>query len=274
MNAPPPNPFDDRQSYRLGPAGHDRGWTVSTRGVSLVRGRNPGRTASIPADPARVTVDMDRTALIVIDMQNDFCDEAGWFSRHKGVDPSPARALFPVMDSLTAAASGAALPVIWVNWGVRPDRANLPPSVLFRGKRRSGDVGYGEKTGTRNSGALVAGGWGARVADGLTTRPSDLHVSKHRFSAFQDNELDSILRNLDVTTLLFAGINTDRCVFASLTHATFLGYDAILVADACATCSSSEVARSTVWLVQNLYGFVASEADVNTALSAAAPDIG
>lgn len=261
MCAAPSLSFDERWELEIGPPGRNA-WTVSQGKASLVRRRAVPRAVTLPADPVAAEIDLDRTALVVIDMQNDFCDPRGWFPRHKGVDPAPARALFPAIESLTAGAARAAVPVVWVNWGIRADRANLPPGLLYRGRSAPEEIGYGDRTGTRGSGALVAGGWGAQVADGLSVRARDLVVHKHRYSGFQDNELDSILRNLDVTTLLFAGINTDRCVFATLTHATFLGYDAFLVADACATPSASEVVRSTVWLVRHLYGFVAAKSDV------------
>jgi hypothetical protein len=57
-----------------------------------------------------------------------------------------------------------------------------------------------------------AGSWGAAIIPELDVAPEDVQVAKHRYSGFWDNELDSVLRNLDVTTLLVMGINLDRCV--------------------------------------------------------------
>jgi ureidoacrylate peracid hydrolase len=62
-------------------------------------------------------------------------------------------------------------------------------------------------------------------------------VHKHRLSGFWDNELDSVLRNLGITTLMFTGINLDRCLFATLMDASFLGYDCLVVEDATSTVS-------------------------------------
>jgi nicotinamidase-related amidase len=63
---------------------------------------------------------------------------------------------------------------------------------------------------------LERGSWSAAIVDELTADPSDIHVVKYRVSGFQDTEFDSILRNLDVTTLMFAGVNADQCVLCAL----------------------------------------------------------
>ena len=80
-----------------------------------------------------------------------------------------------------------------------------------------------------------------------------------------------ILVSVAVTTLLWAGINTDRCVFSSLQDAGFLGYDSVLLADACGTPSPAYVTRSIHFLVQQLHGFVATTPALLAALSPAPP---
>ena len=104
----------------------------------------------------------------------------------------------------------------------------------------------------------MPGQWGAQVVDELPVADTDITVFKHRLSGFHDNELDSLLRQQGISTLLFAGINTDRCVFSSLQDAGFLGYDCVLLEDACATPSPAYVSRAILFLVEKLHGFVAS----------------
>jgi ureidoacrylate peracid hydrolase len=156
--------------------------------------------------------------------------------------------------------------VLWLNWGVRPDVANLPPTVLFKGKRTADGVGYAECSPDDRGRALVPGDWGAQVIDELAVDVRDLTVFKHRLSGFADNELDGVLRQQGVTTLLWAGINTDRCVFSSLQDAGFLGYDNLLLADACSTPSPAYVTRAIHFIVQQLHGFVVPSAAVLAAL--------
>ena len=63
---------------------------------------------------------------------------------------------------------------------------------------------------------LEKGSWAAAIVDGLEVGPDDIHVAKYRMSGFWDTELDSILRTLGVTTLLFGGVNADQCVLCTL----------------------------------------------------------
>ena len=72
---------------------------------------------------------------------------------------------------------------------------------------------------------MTEGSWSAAIVDELTPEPSDILVDKYRMSGFWDTPLDSILRNLGVATVFFAGVNADQCVLATLMDANFLGYD-------------------------------------------------
>ena len=93
-------------------------------------------------------------------------------------------------------------------------------------------------------------------------------VDKYRISGFWDTPLDSILSNLGTRTILFAGVNTDQCVFCTLTDANFLGYGCIMVEDCCATTSPDFCTQATVWNVKKCYGFVTQSKDVISALAA------
>ena len=138
------------------------------------------------------------------------------------------------------------------------DALNLSPTIHFKGKRSADGVGYAERSPIDHGPSLVRGEWGARVVDELEVAASDITVHKHRLSGFWDNEFDSLLRQQGITTLLFAGINTDRCVFSTLQDAAFLGYDCVLLKDACNTPSPAYVTRGIHFIVQQLHGFVAT----------------
>jgi nicotinamidase-related amidase len=103
---------------------------------------------------------------------------------------------------------------------------------------------------------LEFGSWAAAIVDELAVEPSDVHVAKYRMSGFQDTMLDSILRNLGVTTLLFAGVNADQCVLCTLQDANFLGYDCLLVEDCTATTSPDYCMAATIYNVRQCFGFV------------------
>jgi nicotinamidase-related amidase len=206
--------------------------------------------------------------VIVVDMQNDFCHADGWFGQ-KGLSVRPTRKPIPMIARLLPAWRSAGGAVLWLNWGVRADLLNLSPTIRFKGKGGVTDaVGYAERSASDKGRALVAGDWGARVVDELKVEPTDITVFKHRLSGFWDNELDSILRHQGITTLLFAGVNTDRCVFSTLQDAAFIGYDCVLLADACSTSSPAYVTRAIHFIVQQLHGFVATADGLLTSLAA------
>jgi ureidoacrylate peracid hydrolase len=237
--------------------------------ISFVRPRRRQRLVAVAGEQGTIELDLARAALVIVDMQNDFLHPDGWFPRC-GSDPAPARALVPRLNALSAACRAAGLPVVWVNWGVRADCANLSPGLMAKGRLHGRRPGYGEPSPAGRGSILVRDQWGAAVADDLVVARDDLLVHKHRFSGFWDNELDSVLRNRDVTTLILAGINTDRCVFATLTDASFLGYDCILLIDAVATSSPAYVTDAIRYLVELLYGAVATSAALSAAFGAEA----
>lgn len=264
---PPGSPVEVAPCFGAHP---DHAWSWTGDRLSLVRRAPSPRPLSFEAQPQALTVDLARSALVVIDMQNDFCHPRGWFGQ-KGVKVAPMRRPIPVLKRLLPAWRAAGAPVIWVNWGVRPDRANLPPTVLFKGKRSSSGrhdgVGYAQCSPEDRGRSLVPGEWGAAVVDELAVAPGDFTVFKHRLSGFFDNELDSLLRQQGITTLFYTGVNTDRCVFSTLQDAGFLGYDNVLLADACSTLSPGYVSRAIHYLVQQLHGFVARTDALLPALS-------
>lgn len=225
--------------------------------------------ATIACEPQSVTVDLKRTAIVVIDMQNDFCTAGGWVD-HIGGDYRPDRAPIAPLQTLLPALRAADVPVIWVNWGNRPDLANMPPNQIHLYKPQGSGTGLGDPLPGSGAPVLQKDSWAAAIVDELDQKPEDIKVDKYRISGFWDTPLDSILRNLGVRTILFAGVNTDQCVLHSLTDANFLGYGCILVTDCCATSSPAFCTDATIWNVKKCFGFVTDSARVLDALPSAA----
>lgn len=243
-------------------------WHVSDDEVDLTRRRSPSRPLAVTDRDRRITLDASRTAMIVVDMQNDFCHPDGWLASI-GVDVSPARAPIAPLLQLLPALRASDVPVIWLNWGNRPDRANLPPSVLHVYDPNGRSTGIGKPLASNGAHVLERGSWAAAVVDELTPMDGDISVSKYRMSGFQDTELESLLRNLDVTTLLFAGVNADQCVLCTLQDATSRGFDTILLEDCCATTSPAYCMEATLYNVRQCFGFVGQGADLHRSLECA-----
>ncbi|MFJ2240349.1 cysteine hydrolase family protein [Streptomyces sp. NPDC087859] len=244
-------------------------WQADAEGVRLARPARPPHLVTTEALPRTVTFDLAATALIVVDMQNDFCHPDGWLASI-GVDITPARAPIPVLADLLPRLRAARVPVIWLNWGNRPDRANLPPGVLHVYDPDGRGVGIGAPLASGAGRVLERGSPSAAVVDELKPADEDLHIAKYRMSGFQDTELDSVLRNLRVDTLLFTGVNADQCVLATLMDAANLGYDVLLVEDATATTSPPFCMDATLYNVRQCFGFTLTADTLSRELETAA----
>ncbi|MBU4609347.1 isochorismatase family protein [Achromobacter sp. GG226] len=249
----------------LGATGRNQ-WRVSAKHADLVRDTVPPRPVRVVAEPQTLTLDLARTAIVVIDMQNDFCHPDGWLASI-GVDVTPARAPIAPLARLLPTLRQQSVPVVWLNWGNRPDRLNLSPSLLHVYKPTGEGVGLGDAlpSGAR---VLEAGSWSAGIVDELVPEPGDIHVDKSRMSGFWDTPLDAILRNLGVHTLLFAGVNADQCVLCTLQDANFLGYDCVLLADCSATTSPAYCLEATLYNTKQCFGFVATSDALTTGVAA------
>lgn len=174
------------------------------------------------------------TALVLVDVQNDFCHRDGSASRAgfdmDGIDPAVDQQLL-----LLDAARAAEIPVVFVR--TTHDEAVDSPAWTHR---RAGGIGPGHEPMAPN---CVTGGWGAEF---YRVRPStqDRVVTKHRYSAFAGTELDATLRSLGRLSLLFAGFTTNVCVETSLRDALCRDYLVSIIEDACAAFDAEEHAAS------------------------------
>jgi len=160
---------------------------------------------------------MGRTALLIIDMQNDIAHADG-----RGFIPDAAHKT-AAMGALLDAFREAREPVVHVLRSYRADtwdveRFRVPPFQAGRG-------------------FLVENTWGQREVDRLTPEPGEPVVVKQRFSAFAFTELDLLLRRAGVTKIVIVGVNLPNCPRATMYDAVGLDYDAVAVADALATTS-------------------------------------
>lgn len=242
-------------------------WRVDAAHADLSRpARAPLRRVAIAAEPQSVVVDANRSALVVVDMQNDFCAKGGYLD-YRGIDITPDRAPIEPLRALVPLLRAEGVPIVWLNWGVRRDLLNIHPSLLHAHTLDGSGAGLGERI-PGGAEILLKGSWGAQIVDELNPGEQDIHVTKHRFSGFWDTELDSILRNMGVCTLFFAGVNADQCVMTTLEDASFLGYDVLMLRDCVGTTSPHYCMQATEYNVKLLYGFMTDSAALRAGLKA------
>jgi len=241
-------------------------WAVNAEIADITRPPLEPKPITLATETKTLRLDLAKTAILIIDMQNDFCHPDGWLA-HIGVDVTPARTPINPLKSFLPELRKVNVPIIWLNWGNRPDLLNISAGLRHVYNSTGDAVGLGDPLPKNNAKVLIAGSWAAAVVDELEQKPEDIFVDKYRMSGFWDTALDSILRNLGKTTLLFAGVNADQCVMATLQDANFLGYDCILMKDCTATTSPEYCWLATLYNVKQCFGFVADSQAILKAIS-------
>ena len=170
-------------------------------------------------------LDPHRACLIVVDMQNDFCDPNGAIHQAYGLDVSASARILPRLCALIDAAHHAAVPVIFT----RMVNTASTESDAFRGRRLV-------EGGTP---VCRTGSWGAALWQ-LEPGANDIVLDKHRHSAFHATDLDLRLRSLGRESVVLTGVNTNVCVEASARDACALDYWTIGVADATGAYTPAE----------------------------------
>lgn len=189
----------------------------------------------------------EHTALVVVDVQNDFCSPDGSLAR-LGFDTSAAVAMVPRLRRLVSAARDAGVRVVFVQ--TFHDETTDTPQWLGR---------LGDGPGTERTGLTCrTGTWGAQFYE-LVPADGDVVVTKHRFSAFVGTNLHVVLQSLGVRSLLFTGVATEICVESSLRSGLFHEYYVALVSDCAASYSPAAHDASVAVVAQNFGPVVTSD---------------
>jgi biuret amidohydrolase len=218
--------------------------------------------ATIAAEPGAVSIDFDRAAVVVIDMQRDFL-EPGGFGETLGNDVSQlARAVEPCRALIDAARRAGVL-VIHTREGHRPDLSDAPRHKVERGapELRIGAPGPMGRI-------LVRGEAGHDIIAELAPIAGEPVVDKPGKGAFYETDLDLILRNRRIDTLVVCGVTTEVCVHTTVREANDRGYRCIVPADCCAPYFPGfhEVGLRMIAAQGGIFGFVSGSAALIAAL--------
>ena len=221
----------------------------------------PVRT--IEAEPAAVAVDIGRTALIIIDMQRDFL-EPGGFGAALGNDVSRLKAAVGPCVAVLAAARGADVLVIHTREGHRPDLTDAPLMKVERGDPalRIGALGPMGRI-------LVRGEPGHDIIPELYPKAGEPVIDKPGKGAFYQTDLELMLKNRSIDTLLVCGVTTEVCVNTTVREANDRGFRCIVLADCCASYFPEfhDVGLKMIKAQGGIFGSVSTSVPVIAALS-------
>ena len=192
-----------------------------------------------------------KSAVIVVDVQNDFCQPDGALGR-AGAPTGAAMAMIPNLQRLLGAARAVGAPVIFIQT-VHEDATDSDAWTIRMG-------GGASACCRKNT-------WGGEFTE-VAPLPDEPVVVKHRYSAFINTRLDSILRTLKIETLVMTGVSTNVCVESTARQGYMLDYHIVFLSDCTAAYSEAEH-EGALYNMRTHFGLVATSGDVIAAWNGA-----
>lgn len=184
------------------------------------------RKFQVDAKPFTFDFDLEKTALLIIDMQRDFC-EFGGFGEALGNDITPTKSIIPTVKTILDQARANHMFIIHTREGHRPDMSDVP----YAKKRRSTSIGEEGPMGR----ILIRGEYGHDIVDELKPMDQEVVIDKPGKGAFYQTDLHAILQNKGIESLIVCGVTTHVCVHSTIREANDRGYECLMIEDGTAT---------------------------------------
>lgn len=219
----------------------------------------------LPARPEPLSIDPERAALIVVDMQNAYASPGGYLDI-AGFDISGAALAIENIKLAIEVARTAGMLVVFFQNGWDPDykEAGGPGSPNWH---KSNALKTMRAQPELHGKLLAKGGWDYALVDALRPRPEDIVLPKPRYSAFFNTALDSMLRARGIRTLVFTGIATNVCVESTLRDGFFLEYFAVVLDDATHHAGPAFVREASLYNIEKFFGWVSNTAEFRRAIT-------
>ena len=208
----------------------------------------------LEAKPESIEIDLQRAAIIVVDMQNAFAKPGGMLDLF-GADISGAASVIQVNQQLLAAARKAKVEIIYLAMTYKADLSNAGGPTSPNYHKELGLRLMREKPEHAGK-LLIDGSWDWQIVDELKPHDNEMLIRKSRYSGFVDTNLDGYLQSKNIRHLFLTGITTNVCVESTGRDAFFAEYWPILIDDAMNHTGPEFCAEATLWNFENIFGWV------------------
>jgi ureidoacrylate peracid hydrolase len=264
----------DRRSFVRSLSGAVAVGALGTPEPSRPRPAAAGRVVALNASPGALNLELDRTAVLVIDMQNDFGSVGGCFER-AGIDISMIQAAVAPTARVLGAARRAGLPVVYLKMGFKPDLSDLGPAASPNYQRHVQLLDVGRDVRAPNGTAsrfLIRDTWNTDIVEALAPMAGETVIYKCRFSGFFGTNLHDVLQRRGVRSLVVTGCTTSICVEATIRDAMFRDYSCVLLKDCTGEPIGHGLSRSnheaSLLSIETLLGWISTSDRLEDALSA------
>jgi len=220
----------------------------------------------VQAEPEAIEIDVSKTAVLVVDMQNAFVRRGGYFDLI-GFDISASEKIIEPCQEIVRAAREKGIKIIYLQMGYSPDLSDSggPNSPAWHKSR--GLTLIRQRPELKDK-LYIYGTWGANIIEELEPQQGDIVIRKQKYDGFIGTNLDIVLRTYGVKHLLFIGTATNICVESTLRHAFSLQYFPILVSDAVSQMGPSSTQEATIFNVRSTFGWVTTSENLLKAIRA------
>jgi ureidoacrylate peracid hydrolase len=207
----------------------------------------------LPTRPEPLEVTLERSAVLVVDMQNAFAKPGGLLDL-AGIDISGAADVVRTIGGVLDAARHRRVPVVYLQTGYKPDLSNGGGAASPNPRKETALCLMRARPQLAGK-LLVEGTWDFPIVDELAPVEGDVVVLKTRYSGFARTTLDAVLRVRDIRYLFFVGVATNVCVESTLRDAYFQEYWPILVTDGTMQAGPPAAQQATVFNVESFFGW-------------------